>query len=357
MKPRTINDVLRALAKPKVEQLATPRYHIDCDRAAHGFALAVQSMKDHTSDEGWQLMLGLEAAGYRLYGAHLDHGQTDVRQILQREQSATSVVVQDKKEWCNETRAFRDRAARFRRIERLTERSDLFRMTVLRDAHFNPAFHREAGLEMSCHAWVVPYAPRVVSHLAPYTRPQHLIRSYHSIDPDLVPDYCTYPERRGALLSGAMSAKVYPLREKIRRCRAKLPKIDHLAHPGYHRKGTNTPEYLKTLSRYKVAVCTSSIYGYALRKIVEATACGCVVLTDLPTDEVLPVIDGNLVRVHPQIAMADLAELLKSLYRDYDSCKQLDYAERCMGWYAYQRIGQRLADDIEELRLNYGDSK
>lgn len=353
MKPRTINDVLRALPKPQASPLPAPPYH-EGDGTPRGFALAVESMKDHTSDEGWQIMLGLEVAGYQLYGAHLDDSQTDVRKILACEEPATSVVVQDKKEWCNQTRGFRDWAARFRHIAAIKERANLFRLTILRDAHFSPAFHREAGDEMGCHAWIVPYSPRVVEHLAPYIRRQHLIRTYHSVDAKLVPDYYTYPERRGTLLSGALSRGVYPLRSAILTARAKLPKVDHLAHPGYHRNGTNTPDYLATLSRYKVAICTSSIYGYALRKIIEATACGCIVVTDLPTDEVLPVIDGNLVRVHPRIPMAELADLLRQLYRDYDARKQQDYAAQCMVHYGYRRIGRKLAADIETSRLAYG---
>ena len=45
--------------------------------------------------------------------------------------------------------------------------------------------------------------------------------------------------------------------------------VNYLSHPGYGRSKCFTPEFLKILSIYKVAICTVSIYGYAVRKIVE----------------------------------------------------------------------------------------
>jgi hypothetical protein len=136
-------------------------------------------------------------------------------------------------------------------------------------------------------------------------------------------------------------------------------------------RGTHTPEFLGTLPAYKVSICTSSIYGYALRKIVESTACGCIVITDLPTDEVMPEIEeplleefalpaggtavrtGNIVRVAPTIPLTDFAELIKQLYRTWDDERQHHFAERAKKFYDYRAVGKRLADDIEKLRRNY----
>jgi hypothetical protein len=113
---------------------------------------------------------------------------------------------------------------------------------------------------------------------------------------------------------------------------------------------------MEELSRYKVAICTSSIYGYALRKIIEATACGCRVITDLPSDEVLPLIDDNLVRLecnHPTEAVKEVTRLLPELYDSYNPDTQLELATRAKVWYDYHPTGVRLALQIEAMRREY----
>jgi hypothetical protein len=110
------------------------------------------------------------------------------------------------------------------------------------------------------------------------------------------------------------------------------------------------------LSRFKVAICTSSIYGYSLRKIIEATACGCRVITDLPIDDVLPEIDDNLVRLtatEPEQQLEEVAALLPELTQHYDADFQYRMAFLAKQRYSYQEVGRRLAADIEKLRNNY----
>jgi hypothetical protein len=126
-----------------------------------------------------------------------------------------------------------------------------------------------------------------------------------------------------------------------------------LRHPGYAMAGCATPAFLQILNRFKVAICTSSVYGYALRKIIEATACGCVVVTDFPADEILPEIDDNLVRIHPRIGLPRLAALIGRLTDSYEIDLQRHYAERARAFYDYRAIGCRLAADIEALRCSY----
>ena len=128
-----------------------------------------------------------------------------------------------------------------------------------------------------------------------------------------------------------------------------------MPHPGYHRQGCATPVFLKALSQYKVAICTTSIYGYALRKLCEATAAGCIVVTDLPVDEVLPVIDGNLIRLHPDTPTKEVAALLRRLYEGYDPERQRFFSEQACEWYDYRAMGIRLAADIERLKNAYND--
>jgi hypothetical protein len=116
-----------------------------------------------------------------------------------------------------------------------------------------------------------------------------------------------------------------------------------------------TPQFLQTLSHFKVAICTSSMYGYALRKIMEATACGCRVLTDLPVDEALPEIDGNLFRIRPDTSAYHIQIYIRQLVKEYDPERQAHYAELAKKFYDFKAVGQRLADDIETLRRNYND--
>lgn len=351
---RTVAETAARLSNQKSELLRAPRY---CVERMPEFALpqriafAVSSMKDHMTDEGWQIMDGLRANGWLLAGHGLPCDETIVPMILKQLDPGV-VLVQDKREWDLIRNDFRDPKAYFMDSCVLSEREDIFRLTILKDAHQRPDYHREAAQEIGCHAWVIYYHPTIVKRLAPYVREQHLIRTYHTVDSSLVPPY-TSEGRAGCLLSGAMGRNVYPLREAIRAGLGRMPHIKYLPHPGYHREGCMTPEFLKTLSQFKVAICTSSIYGYCLRKIIEATACGCVVLTDLPVDEVLPHIDGNLVRIDPNLGVRTIGRLVVDLIQQYNPERQRAFAQAACAWYDYRSMTQRLAADIEMMRRNY----
>lgn len=352
--PRSISDVIKQISTPerlrnKVPQLSAPNYK-ESERYKH-VALAVESMKNHTSDEGWQIMLALKHAGYDLCGYRLLHG-TDTDTIL-RETNPSVVVVQDKREWDNTSKDFRESQAHFDNIRSLRRRDDIFKLTILKDSHQKPQYHSTSALEMGVHAWIIYYHPSIVNHLSSFTRPQHLIRTYHSIDSSLIPEFNF--KRRRCLLSGAIST-VYPLRQRLVEAAEALllPDTDYLRHPGYHRRGTITPKFLNLLNRYKVSICTSSIFGYSLRKIIESVACGCIVITDLPHDDFLPGIDRGLVRVGNDTTVEEISEMLPELYESYNYDKQYFLAETAKNFYDYHASGIRLHDDIENMRKNYG---
>lgn len=352
---RTIAETISALPTPASPLLPAPLY---TGSKGNGIGLAVASMRNHTTDEGYQIFHGLCLAGYRLCGrgfkpspgtpsaGNLD--ETDVKKILDQTDPGV-VVVQDKREWNLGYHDFRDPNAKFHSVGELAKRPDVFTLTILKDAHQRPDYHRQSAEEMGVHSWITYYHPAVVKHLAPYVRQEHLVRTYHSINAALVPDYS--PERKGCLLSGAVSG-AYPLRTRLFRHAVQLPETTVLRHPGYHRDGCATPEYLKTLAQHKVAICTSSIYGYALRKLMEATACGCAVITDLPFDEILPEIDDNLIRILPTDTPETVREVLKSLYASYDPERQRHFADKAR-FYDFRIAGERLAADIERMRLDY----
>lgn len=318
--------------------------------------LAVESMRLHMTNEGYELFAGLEAARYRLAGADINDNITDVRELV-RLYSPSVVVIQDKREWMGLTAdRSRDPRMQFRNVKALRDRSDIFKVTVLKDAHGDPKLHQGAAKEIGCHAWIVYYDPDKVKTLAPYVRREHLIRTYHSLDQALVPPFSDKSQgsalRQGSIISGAIG-RAYPLRTRIVEMvkAGKLPTTAWLHHPGYHRNGCDTPKYLQALSKFKVAICTASVYDYALRKVIEATACGCIVVTNLT--ETMPGIDENLRRVPSDISDVGLANLLARLEDEYDPEFQQEQAQNAQSFYDYRAVGKRLADDIEALRVNY----
>lgn len=314
-----------------------------------GVGLAVETMRRHMSDEGWQLFAGLEHAGYTLAGARLPVDNTHVPTILKRT-GAGVVVVQDKREWDPQLRGFNNPADEFKQVQQLAERDDLFRVTVVKDSHHMPVYHRRSAEEIGCHAWIIYYHPRIVCHLAPYLRPEHCIRVYHTVDKYQVPKRLTNNE--GCLLSGAMSGH-YPLRNLLLQRLSWLPNTRYMKHPGYGATGSATPQYLSKLSKFKVAICTSSRYGYALRRLIEATACGCRVLTDLPEDEIVPYIDNNFVRICYTTPIPIIANKLRWMMDTYDRDRQHYFSEQAKQYFDYRISGLRLASEIEYVRQNY----
>lgn len=337
----TVADVIAGLPRPPGDPLPAPPYRpID----GHRLGLCVESMRDHMTDEGWVLFKGLQLAGWKLMGAPYGASELDLHSTNVRPAYASTLLLQDKAEWDAGGRDFRDVSAKFIHVESLRGARG-FRLLVRKDAHQRPDYNRESAIEADVHGWVVYYHPSIVAHLAPYVRQDHLVRTYHSIEPTSVQPFNA--QRDGAVLSGALSV-AYPLRVRI----AGLGGITVLPHPGYHRDGCHTPAFLRTLSQFKVAICTASKYGYALRKMVEATACGCTVLTDLPDDEVLPGIDGNLVRIRPDADGKLIRGLIREMIANWNAERQEQLAHEAL-WYDWRAVGQRLSDDIEKLRGAY----
>lgn len=347
---RTIESILQTLPRPySPTRLPQPPYHGTSDV---GVVLGVESMKRHTTDEGWQIQAALHSSGYKLAGYHLPVNNTEVPQIVEEVRPGV-VVVQDKREWDVSPGDFREQNARFHEVQILQQYPEIFKATILKDAHQNPRYHAESAREIACHAWIVYYNPAVVCHLAPYVRPQHLIRTWHTLDKNLVPPFTE--DRQDVFLSGAVSG-AYPFRSILVNNLNKLYNTFYLKHPGYGVRGCYTTSYLKQLSQFKVSICTCSKYGYALRKMIESTACGCIVVTDLPKEEVLPEIDGNLVRISPDIPIPALNDLLKHLCTTYNPEIQKDFAEKAKQFYDYRAEGSRLVSAIERMRQNYNAS-
>jgi hypothetical protein len=365
----TVAQVVSRLHRHDISPSAPPSYYCpyladnEDGPVAVDAVLAVEDMARHVTDEGWQLALGLKAAGWQVVGHRCDVDQADVAQWLRTLRSVTgknprTVLLQDKREWDagagKGTIASRtmDPDYRFRNVRALAECPDTFRLTVVKDAHQNPPYHKASADEIQAHGWVVYYHPTIVCHLAPYLRPQHIVRTPHSIDPVYIPPFLSGERRRPAVISGAVSG-AYPLRRRIIKEASAFVGLTVLPHPGYRNDGCRTPQYLNDLGRFRVAICTCSMYGYALRKIVEASAVGCVVVTDLPEDDQLPHLEDNLVRVHPDWPTKKIASLVRDAVASWDGERQRQVAERVRERYNYSKVGLELATEVETLRGAY----
>ncbi len=310
----------------------------------------LESFSRHMTDEGHQLQQGLAGAGYELWGRHFDNDESDVAKILAATLPSV-VIMQDKREWDVRNGCCLDPGVGFENSAVLQCDPSIFRLTICKDAHMDPQYHREASAEIGAHAWISYYHPDLVHHLAPWTRRQHIIRTWHSIDPGKIPEFKPAEQRKRAILSGAISG-LYPWRQLLA-ANHEMLEIDMLRHPGYHSRGSHTTRYLDFINGYKVAICTSSMFGYSLRKLVESIACGCVVITDLPPDDALPEIDESLIRVSPSTPLAELREIVDSTEASYSEEKQRHFAARAAAFYDYRRRGWELAAKIEEMRRQY----
>lgn len=341
-----VRDVLKTFPTTTMSELEPVPYNPSLRRLPPlKLMLASNSLQHHMTNEGHQLQQGLSEAGYKLVGHGFQNSSTDLADILKVRRIGT-IIVQDRREWTR--KEFPQEL--FRNTDRLRSLTGCFKLTVLKDAHQTPVWNRHNSWDIGCHAWIVYYNTRIVSRLAPFVRPQHLIRTWHTVDPDQVPEFVPAPQRRKAILSGALSS-AYPYR--LRLYRHNFKGVDKVQHPGYTTSGTRTPDYLKTLSQYKVSICTSSKYGYALRKIIESVACGCIVVTDLPVDEFMPLIEPSIVRVRPGTDPQVIQRIIDHIASNYDDKRQRAQAREAVAFYNYVGVTKRLAFDIEQLRRTY----
>lgn len=338
-------------ASPSIRPEPIPAYRPPALLSTRRVLFGCETFERHMTDEGHQFQTGLEAAGYELWGRYFDNDETDVGHVLHTVRPAVAIM-QDKREWDANNPACFDKTISFENVSALSITDSTFRLTVVKDAHNDPEYHAAASREIGCHAWIVYYHPDIVCHLAPWVRREHVIRCYHTLNRRHLPDWVPAKQRRDCLISGAMSRELYPFRYRIMR-KADRYGIDRLHHPGYNARGAQTPRFLRTLANYKVSICTASRLGYSLRKLIESTAAGCIVITDLPPDDPLPAIDGNLVRVHPDIEMEDLRGLINRLVASYDEERQRHFAAAAVDFYCHLRRGRELAAAIEAMRASY----
>lgn len=310
--------------------------------------LGLRSFETHMTDESWQLQLGMEAAGWSLCGKGLKHHTSDVPIIID-EEKPQSVIISDQREWDPDNPCCLDKGEAFQRLEALSTVPN--RYTVLKDCqhHVTPFYEYMESVNAPLD-FITYYSDDIVRALCPYASTRRLYRTYHSIASDAIPPFewmrasPAWPKK--VLLSGAVVPYYYPLRWRLSTERHKVRDMDVLDHPGYGMAGSHTNRYLSILSGYKVAIATASIYQYALRKIIEASACGCVVITNLAASQRLPAIDDNLVRVSDDISFKDLNDVLADAVSQWDADRQFAIAEDAKSYYDYKATTKRLSDDL-----------
>lgn len=320
--------------------------------------LANADYQRHMTNEGLELQEGLRHAGWILSGVGYD-GLKNVGTILDRYRPEY-VFVQDCRDFLPESAGCFRKDIGFERME-LLGKSGVAAFTVLKDAHALPEMQSRIAKQILAQGLICYYRPEMVRQVAPWSTPYPLLRIHHSVDAELIrPMLEDSRERRPAVVSGAI-ASCYPIREAAFRNAPHIG-LDTIKHPGYSNRGTDTPNYLRRIAGYKVHLATASKWGYALRKIIESVACGVTPVTDLPAADVLPEIDGALVRLPgelvrqfpeqrgpalvqpPKAALDQLRAILHDAAARWNREERMCWAEKALQYYDWRVSGERLSN-------------
>jgi len=300
----------------------------------------------HTTDEGDQLQRGFQFAGWKLVGAGYDNCK-DVPRLLEIYKPEI-VMVHDKRDWDMRSGICFNPKVGYSGISSLRNAS-VQKGCVVKDAGSSIEYHRAFCEEIAADFVVTYYHDDAVLKLSPWLSKYRLVRTYHTVDAQTVATIpCSGPRRR-ALVSGAVSG-TYPLRGMCFH-NAKAIDCDVIKHPGYGNKGSFTPRYLQTLSRYRVHIATASDYNFALRKIIESVAVGTTPVTNLPEWDVLPEIDGALVRISSKATVADVKRAVDKAEADWNLEQRMVWASKARLWYDWRAAGQRLSEAIMKCEL------
>lgn len=309
--------------------------------------LANASYRSHSTDEGDQLQSGLANAGWRLCGPYYDDFNGSVKDIVEA-YDPKIVFVQDFRDWDKGSKGSFGRAdLHFHDIDYLRRRPEIIKVCVVKDAGTATDYQREMCDRVGANIVVHYYHQDSILPLSPWLRLYKLVRTYHTVDSSFVRSIEWPAERGVAVVTGACSQKVYPLRHYLFHNAAALGIVAH-KHPGYGNRKCWTPEYLEMLATYRVHLATCSAYKFSLRKLMESVAMGCIPVTNLPIYDCLPEIDGAMVRIDDRLpGEYNFKRMIRRLAMDWDERKARHWQERCLAYYDYRAAGKRLSSDIE----------
>lgn len=305
------------------------------------------SYSRHTTNEGNELQLGLEHAGYRLVGKGYGDDLRNVPEILKR-YSPKVIVVSDVRDWHRDSPGnFGDLSLHFDNYECLKERNDILKIVVAKDAGTAVDFQSRFAKSIGAQAAICYYHDNAVLPLSPWLSDMKRIRTYHSVDGDLASSIPIVGGRSRAIVTGAVGV-VYPLRKMIFSESHQIG-VETLRHPGYKATKCFTPEYLRKLASFKVHVATCSSYNFALRKIIESVAMGCTPVTNLPEWDRLPEIDEYLYRIPSNLSMNQVRQAIDKAESSWNIERASEGAKKAVTYYNWKSSGRRLVDDIESL--------
>jgi hypothetical protein len=305
--------------------------------------LANIDLKSHMTSEGEELQRGLAANGWILCGTGYGDGCKDVKVLLERHRPR-AVFVAQKSDWDPKSAGSFRKDLGFLNLGMLKDRKDIFKICPVKDAS-GPEYQRQFCEEIAADLVVHYYHEKSIGALCPWLKDYRTLRIYHSIDARLAQlHFIPTEQRKRGIVSGAVSG-VYPLREMVFRSAQSLGLMKY-SHPGYSNHGCQSGEYLKTLGGVKIHICTASRFHFSLRKIFESVAVGAVPITNLPTYDNIPCIDGALVRVPDSISVPELHEVINQAERGWDYDERLKFAQACWQFYDWRIAGERLNEGI-----------
>jgi hypothetical protein len=313
---------------------------------------ALESFRRHMDNGRWLFQLGMERQGYVSVGRDMPSpgiDSTDVKAVVERFNPRVVIFWPryewDAKEWVGpEVKP----EHYYRNWEYLLTRPDILRVCVFHDAGSARQQQKKWHEAFQPHVYLTWYHADSVLPFAPHIRREQLCRTYHVLDSDNLPD--AEPRDKTCLISGAYTPDVYPLRTRAFQWakEGKLgPGVECVQHPGYKQAGTRSNDYVRTLAKYRVAVCTASAYRFSLRKLFEATAAGCRVVTNLPSYDLLPGIDDNLIRVPSDIGADELRGVIQNAAATWDLRQQQAFAAAAVRYYDWRAECARVAKDLE----------
>lgn len=310
--------------------------------------LANIDYRTHMTDEGDQFQRGLEAAGWTLVGKGYQDDCKHVPTILDRYRP-THVMVHDKRDWDPDSKISFRKDIGFEELNVLMKRDDIVKAVLVKDAATFREYMEEFVREVKPAAIVHYYDLGGVRDYSPYLFKCNRIRTWHTIDSAFARSIDLTGPRKRAVLTGARGRRSYPLRMMVRHHIRSLRPIEYKNHPGYGNVRCHTPDYLKMLAGYRIHIATASRWGFALRKIIESVAVGATPITNLPAHDVLPEIDGALVRIPSNAQFREIRQTVERADTEWNLEERLRWAEKAWDWYDWRTMGERLSDELSSL--------
>jgi hypothetical protein len=304
----------------------------------------------HMTSEGGEFQRGLVFAGWTITGkGFYPNHERDVLAVLDKHRPDV-VLVHDKRDFDPCHGGFMP-GIMPQNLHMLAEQKTIFKLAVVKDAGSSIDYHRAFCEQIKADAVVTYYHDESVLKLSPFLASYDLLRTYHTVDADEIRKLNLTGPRLRALVSGAVSS-VYPTRQRAIEHRSYIG-LDVLPHPGYNNKQSSTPGYLSTLSKYRVHVATASAYGFALRKIIESVAVGTTPVTNLPTYDVLPFIDGALVRISKDASREEIKDAVARADAGWNLSERLHFSRLACQHYDWRIMGEALSELIERRYFDH----